>query len=286
MIRSRRTANARAVCALHATHRWCITGTPIQNRLGDLSSLLKFLKVSPYDEAKTFDAEISQPWKSRMDETALRKLQTLMKMIALRRPRTVISLPHRSEIIESIAFTAEEIQTYEQARLGTIESIDSALSSERTVGSAYINAFQRINDLRYICNHGKPPLRKNHSASKHLVFDAASFRQELDKLLDIPTLVCLSCGTDIQEDDDATQGLEIPQGRPVRDALQLCRHCSTQRPETTVPSPLGSDKDDTITTCDSAPVFSSKVTALVSQLQRVPTGDKWCEYAISSVVRF
>jgi SNF2 family DNA or RNA helicase len=221
-----------------------------------------------------------------MDETALRKLQTLMKMIALRRPRTVISLPHRSEIIESIAFTAEEIQTYEQARLGTIESIDSALSSDRTVGSAYINAFQRINDLRYICNHGKPPLRKNHSASKNLVFDAASFRQELDKLLDIPTLVCLSCSTDIQEDHDATQGLEIPQGRPVRDALQLCRHCSTQRLETTVPSPLGSDTDDTITTCDSTPVFSSKVTALVSQLQRVPTGDKWCDYAISSVVRF
>jgi SNF2 family DNA or RNA helicase len=286
MIRSRRTANARAVCALHATHRWCITGTPIQNRLGDLSSILRFLKVSPYDEAKTFDAEISQPWKSRMDETALRKLQTLMKMIALRRPRTVISLPHRSEIIESIAFTAEETKTYEQTRLGTIKSIDSALSSDMTVGSAYINAFQRINDLRYICNHGKPPLRKNHSACKNLVFDATSFRQELDKMLDVPTPVCLSCGTDIQEDEDVMQGLEIPQARPDGDVLQLCRHCLTQRLETTVPSPLSSDTDDTITTCDSAPVFSSKMTALVSQLQRVPTGDKWCDDAISPVVFF
>ena len=144
MIRSRRTANARAVCALHAAHRWYITGTPIQNRLGDLSSLLQFLKVSPYDETKTFDAEISQPWKSRMDETALRKLQTLMKMIALRRPRTVISLPHRSEIIESIAFTAEEIQTYEQARLGTIESIDLALSSDRKRLRQCVSKDQRL----------------------------------------------------------------------------------------------------------------------------------------------
>ena len=242
--------------------------------------------MSPYDEAKTFDAEISQPWKSKMDETALRKLQTLMKMIALRRPRTVISLPHRSEIIESVAFTAEEIQAYEQARLGTIETIDSALSSDRTAGSAYINAFQRINDLRYICNHGKPPLRKNNSAGKNLGFDAASFRQELDKLLDIATLVCLSCGTDIQEDDDAMQGLETTQGRPLGDALQLCRHCSTRHLVTTFQSPLGSDTDDTVTACDSALVFSSKVTALVSQLQQVPTGDKWYDHAVSSLVSF
>lgn len=283
MIRSRRTANARAVCALHATHRWCISGTPIQNRLGDLSSLLQFLKVYPYDEAKTFEAEISRPWKSRMDETALRKLQTLMKMIALRRPRSVISLPHRSEVIEPIYLTPEEVQTYEQAKMRTIESIDSALSLDSSIGRAYINAFQRINDLRYICNHGKPPLRKRQSAGKTSAFDAASFQQELDKLLDLTTLVCVSCGTEIQEDDDAVQGLDITMRRAVGDELQLCRHCSIQPPETNVPSPCGSDTDDTVTACDSATPASSKITALLSQLQQIPTGDKWYDHSIPSV---
>jgi len=270
MIRTRRTVNARAVCTLHATHRWCITGTPIQNRLSDLSSLLRFLKVSPYDQAKTFETEISQPWKSEMDEIALRKLQALMKMIVLRRPRTTISLPHRSDIIESVSFTPEEIQAYEQAKMGTIEVIDLALSANTAVGSAYINALQRINDLRYICNHGRPPRRRKQCSSQG-AWDGASFQQELDKLLDVPTLVCVSCGTDIQEDDEgAMQALDISQVRSVGD---VCRHCSMQRPP--VSSPEDSDTEDSAADGDLESRFSSKVVALVSQLQEVPAGDKW-----------
>lgn len=64
MIRSKHTASAKSIFALEAEHRWCITGTPIQNRLGDLCSLLRFLRVHPYDDPRVFEAEISQPWKN------------------------------------------------------------------------------------------------------------------------------------------------------------------------------------------------------------------------------
>ena len=43
-------AQAHAVFALHAERRWAMSGTPIQNQLDDLFSLLHFLRAAPFDE--------------------------------------------------------------------------------------------------------------------------------------------------------------------------------------------------------------------------------------------
>lgn len=47
-IKSHTTRTCRAVCSIKATYRWCLTGTPIQNSVEDLFSLLHFLKVDPW----------------------------------------------------------------------------------------------------------------------------------------------------------------------------------------------------------------------------------------------
>ncbi|KAK1261023.1 hypothetical protein QJS04_geneDACA023447 [Acorus gramineus] len=47
-IKDRRSNTARAIFALESTYRWALSGTPLQNRVGELYSLIRFLQVSPY----------------------------------------------------------------------------------------------------------------------------------------------------------------------------------------------------------------------------------------------
>ena len=51
-IRNPRSQTAMSVCKLKAAKRWAVTGTPIQNKELDLYSLIRFLRVDPFDEYK------------------------------------------------------------------------------------------------------------------------------------------------------------------------------------------------------------------------------------------
>ncbi|KAF9590431.1 hypothetical protein IFM89_035266 [Coptis chinensis] len=47
-IKDRRSSTARAVLALESSYKWALSGTPLQNRVGELYSLVRFLQITPY----------------------------------------------------------------------------------------------------------------------------------------------------------------------------------------------------------------------------------------------
>ncbi|CAM9860084.1 unnamed protein product, partial [Hapterophycus canaliculatus] len=47
-IKDRSTSTAKAVFALTSLYKWCLTGTPLQNRVGELYSLVRFLRLDPH----------------------------------------------------------------------------------------------------------------------------------------------------------------------------------------------------------------------------------------------
>lgn len=147
---------ARAICSLNSVARWAVTGTPIQNRLGDLTALLKFLQVYPYSEEHIFNTDISHLWKiGRVDE-AVTRLKRLVGCILLRRPKTVIQLPPRHDFQQFVELAPAERDLYQTFKMHTISHIQQALSAGGKLSGphSYANMLQRIEAMRMICNLG------------------------------------------------------------------------------------------------------------------------------------
>ncbi len=53
-IRNRLTKGAQGAFALRSDKRWCLTGTPMMNDVGDLQALIEFLRIKPFDDPNTF----------------------------------------------------------------------------------------------------------------------------------------------------------------------------------------------------------------------------------------
>ncbi len=110
-IRNRKTKTFGAAMALETTHAWCVTGTPMVNRVDDFQPLLAFVKCMPVDDASTFGRAIARPIRER-DQSGLALLRLLIKYLSLRRTKAVLvgKLPPltNKEIIVTLQGDARE----------------------------------------------------------------------------------------------------------------------------------------------------------------------------------
>ena len=116
-IKNHKSVTAMAVCRLRARCRWALTGTPIQNELLDMYSLLRFLRCSPFDEYKL--------WKRQVDNksaTGTRRLNTLVKSLLLRRVKDemdaggkpLVQLPTKQVVSHQLQLNQEERLVYDK----------------------------------------------------------------------------------------------------------------------------------------------------------------------------
>lgn len=114
MIRNHSTAVSKGCCSLRSTLRWGLTGTPIQNKHMDVYSMLKFLRVTPFDDLATF-----KKWIDPKTEAGMKRLHNILKPLLLRRTKAELqikgelqALPSKSIVIEDIELSPAEANVY------------------------------------------------------------------------------------------------------------------------------------------------------------------------------
>ncbi|KAF1527949.1 Transcription termination factor 2, partial [Eudyptes sclateri] len=140
-----------AVCKLRASARWAVTGTPIQNNLLDMYSLLRFLRCSPFDEYKV--------WKYQVDNNTKKggeRLSLLTRSLLLRRTKDqldstgkpLVSLPQRRTQLHQLKLSAEEQSVYNMLFARSRSTLQSYLKrqEQKNEGREYAggNPFEKV----------------------------------------------------------------------------------------------------------------------------------------------
>ncbi|GKT76547.1 hypothetical protein ColTof4_08970 [Colletotrichum tofieldiae] len=301
-IRNENSRMARAVCALDSISRWAVTGTPIQNRLSDLATIVKFIRAHPYTDTRQFDADLSQLWKSGEDEKAVQRLKNLSACLILRRAKGTISLPPRHDKLCHVDFTREERLVYDEMRQRAIARIEEALLQdsglETSNVSMYHNALQQIESLRLFCNLGLGYHSRHEKVTHYSTENYQDWTLHAQQLFNLQwqkgPIVCLGCSSTLDMDETMTDHSDAAQAGPrYSRCLQFsCNDCvkrSSRAGRTLAcghkpPCPVAPvstshsalEELPTSTPPDAMPGVGlpSKVKALVADLDRQPPGVK------------
>jgi SNF2 family DNA or RNA helicase len=160
-IREQSAAQTQAIFRLNGERRWSVTGTPVQNRLEDLASVTKFLRLYPYDEKAKFSQYILSRFRIG-DASVLASLRVLVDSITLRRVKDKIDLPPKQDKIIMLDFCEKEAQLHEFFRKESNVMMKVIASESKTTmgGRMYHHVLKAMMILRQISAHGKELLDK------------------------------------------------------------------------------------------------------------------------------
>ena len=143
-----RTKAFQATMNLKAERRWCLTGTPVQNRLEDLFALTEFLRFHPVENRSNTRRWILDPLGSK-DVNGLNNLRLLMRTVALKRSTSSETHCGRSETEEPVELSRAEREKYSSIRAQARKTITRTGKS-----SSSHTLLSYILQMRQVCSHG------------------------------------------------------------------------------------------------------------------------------------
>ncbi|KZF24640.1 hypothetical protein L228DRAFT_245623 [Xylona heveae TC161] len=206
-IKTRTTSVARACFALKGDYKWCLSGTPVQNRIGEFFSLLRFLEVKPFacyfckscsckelhwsltpdkkcthcrhrgfDHVSVFNQEIlgpiTQGENQALRRQAFNKLRLITDRIMLRRVKrdhtASMELPPKEVVIHNEFFGDIERDFSTSIMTNSTRQFDTYVSRGVMLNN-YANIFGLIMQMRQVANHPDLILRKHAEGGQNVL---------------------------------------------------------------------------------------------------------------------
>jgi SNF2 family DNA or RNA helicase len=151
---------ARELRAVPAPARIALTGTPVENRLSELWSILDWTSPGLLGQLESFTRRVAIPVERYRDAEATARFAALVRPFLLRRkksdPGIAPELPPKTETDRIVPLTAEQVTLYEAVVRETMEAIENSEGIERAG-----LVFKLLTALKQICNHPAQYLKQS-----------------------------------------------------------------------------------------------------------------------------
>lgn len=141
----------KSVMLLHSKHRLALSGTPIENNLGELYALFHFLNPSMFGTAQNFNTHYAVPIQKDNNEKVITELRKKIYPFILRRLKKNVlkELPDKTEQLLYVEMSDAQKKFYEQRRTFYQEAIKTQIATKGVQQSQFF-IFQALTELRQI----------------------------------------------------------------------------------------------------------------------------------------
>jgi SNF2 family DNA or RNA helicase len=189
-IKNPRSKAALAAGQLQARQRLCLSGTPLENHLGELWSLFNLLMPDWLGDSKSFTRNYRTPIEKLANQQRLAHLQGRIKPFLLRRTKEQVApeLPPKTEITHWVEMTAAQRDRYETLRLAMDQKVRAEIArqgfarSQIVILEALLRLRQCCCDLRLL-GDDTASLSSHGTYSSHDSGKLSALLEMLDKLL-------------------------------------------------------------------------------------------------------
>ena len=180
-IKNPRAKAAQVVRQLDTKHRLCLTGTPMENHLGELWSLFYFLMPGFLSSQELFNKNYRHPIEKKGDNQLRQKLVNRIKPFMMRRLKTEVAkeLPAKTTIEVNVDMSESQSKLYEAVRVAMQANIQDIIAKQGFKRSQ-IAILDALLKLRQVCCH--PSLLKLDKISSDKANSA-----KLEQLIDMVT---------------------------------------------------------------------------------------------------
>ena len=152
MVKNAASRAAAALRRLQSRHRLCVTGTPLENHLGELWAHFDFLMPGFLGDARSFARHWRKPIESNGETLRAQLLAQRVRPFILRRRKQDVAaeLPPKTEVIRQVRLEGQQRALYESVRVAADEQVRRVLKRQSFAG-AQIAILDALLKLRQVC---------------------------------------------------------------------------------------------------------------------------------------
>ncbi len=154
-IKNADTKRSQAAMQLNGDFKMILTGTPLENHLGEVWNLFRFIVPGLLGTNADFRKHFALPIERDQCRATRNRLRKLIQPFLLRRTKSEVlsELPPRSESLLEVELSPQEVALYEALRCKALEKINNVNESDKSKGEKHLQVLAELTRLRLACCH-------------------------------------------------------------------------------------------------------------------------------------